>query len=422
VEAGFESIGHVPIRFHGQFLGSIHLADRRPDRFTPEIAGFIDSVASFMGEALHRFQVEESLLESEERFRSLFEKHDAMILLLCPTSGALVDANPAAAKFYGCAREKLRTLNLRDLGLTFPALPPFPQSQTWANSWKRFESPTRLGAAELRTVEVYSSPITVHRRALVFAIMHDMTERKFLERQVVEISEKERQRIGRDLHDSLGGHLTGVALLTKALAQLMAAEHSAQAPMAGEIVDDINKAVDMTRAISHGLCPIQPGAEGLIDGLHEFVVGVRQRTGVACRFRVQDSISIPDAVLASHLFRIVEEAVQNALRHAGPKRIEIGLRRTRGGLLLTIWNDGRPLPARLNLENGLGLRTMRFRANLVGGELELRRAEGGGTEVSCLVPDGQKAQEPPPAAAPPGGRAAGKRAARRSHAKRSKKP
>ncbi len=386
VEAAYESLALVPIRFHGRLLGAIHLADRRPDRFTSEVVGFINSVASIMGEALHRFRVEESLAESEERFRSMFEKHDAIMLLMDPVSGEIVDANPAAAEFYGCTREHLRTLNIRALGFRPPTGVPSKLPQAWTRSWRRIETPTRLAADVTRTVEVYSSPISLQQRSLVFAIMHDITERKLLERQIVEVSENERQRIGRDLHDSLGGHLTGLALLTKALAQMLEEQRQPQAPMAADIAATLNDAIAMTRAISHGLCPIEPGAQGLINGLHEFVQGIAQRTGVVCRFRVEGSVSIADDLVSSHLFRIVEEAAQNAVRHAKPKRIEVRLRHLRAGLLLTIWNDGRPLPANLDANKGLGLRTMRYRANLIGGDLELKPAADGGTVVSCLVP------------------------------------
>lgn len=413
VEAGFESLAHVPIRFHERVLGSIHLADRRPGRFTPEVTGFIDAVASFMGEALHRFQVEESLLESESRFRSLFEKHDAIMLLMDPASGEIVDANPAAAGFYGCSREHLRTLNVRELGFPPPAASRSKSPQAWARSWQRVETPTRVGAGAVRTVEVYSSPISLERRSLVFAIMHDVTERKLLERQIVEISENERQRIGRDLHDSLGGHLTGLALLTKALSQMLEEQQRPEATIAADIANTLNDAIAMTRAISHGLCPIEPDAHGLLNGLREYVLGIRQRTGVACHLRAEGNVALPDALVASHVFRIVEEAVQNAVRHAKPKRIEVRLRRERSGLRLTIWNDGRPLPAKLDINKGLGLRTMRYRANLIGGDLELKSAAGGGTVVSFLVPGGKPTQRQPRKAAPTPRRSGPPRAARR---------
>jgi len=121
-------------------------------------------------------------------------------------------------------------------------------------------------------------------------------------------------------------------------------------------------------------------------------------------------VFVADAVVATHLFRIVEEAVQNALRHAAPKRVRIRLRRTRAGLLLTIWNNGRPLPLRLDATRGLGLRTMRYRAALLGGDFDLRRVTGGGTMVSCLIPDLPKAalqrppEQPRPTSAPLGPR------------------
>jgi PAS domain S-box-containing protein len=397
VVQGYGSIAQVPIRFQGRLLGSIHLADFKPGRFTPEVIDFVESAAAVMGEALHRFDVEESLLESEERFRSRFEKHEAMMLLIDPASGVIIDANPAAALFYGRAREDLRKLSASDLG--FAPLAPFTsrQPQGCTHSWKRFETLTQLGSSAGRTVEVHASPITMHQRTVLFAIMHNITERKLLERQIVEISEQERQRIGRDLHDSLGGHLTGLTLLTRALSQSLAEQGLPQAPLAAEIMEELNRGVAMTRAISHGLCPIEPGEQGLMDGLLEFALGTTRRTGVACRFRMQGSVSIPDTVVAAHLFRIVEEAVQNALRHAKPRRIEIRLRQNRLGLLLVVWNDGRALPASVPADKGLGLRTMRYRANLVGGDLDLRRAAGGGTVVTCLLPSSKQTRRPPSA-------------------------
>jgi PAS domain S-box-containing protein len=385
----------APLHGRGQVTGAVvvwHDVTER-EALLQSVAKARDELELRVSERTAELEQTVTLLkESEERFRSLFDKHDAIMLLLDSASGQIVDANPAAAKFYDCAREHLRTLNVRDLGFTPPRATPSKQPQAWMHSRERFETPTRLSAGVTRTLEVYSSPISLQRRPVLFAIMHDVTERKLLERQIVEISEQERQRIGRDLHDSLGGQLTGLALLTKALAQMLARQRLSQAPMAAEIVDHLNKAVDMTRSISHGLCPIEPGEQGLLNGLHEFVMGIRQRTGVACRFRVKGRVAIPDAVVASHLYRIVEEAVQNALRHAKPQRIEIRLRRVRAGLLLTIWNDGRPLPATADVNKGLGLRTMRYRANLVGSDLELRRETGGATVVSCLVPDRDKPQ------------------------------
>ena len=108
LEAGYDSLAHAPIRYHGRLLGSIHLADPREDQFPPETVKFIESAAPLIGEALHRFQVEESLAESEQRFRSMFERHDAAMLLVDPEPGAIVDANPAAAAFYGYSGEDLR--------------------------------------------------------------------------------------------------------------------------------------------------------------------------------------------------------------------------------------------------------------------------------------------------------------------------
>ena len=115
VNAGYQSVAHAAVRYGEELIGTIHLADPRSGRFPVETVQFIESVAPLVGEAIHRFEIEEALQESEARFRSMFERHNAAMLLLEPESGALVDANPAAAAFYGHSREYLRTMNLADL-------------------------------------------------------------------------------------------------------------------------------------------------------------------------------------------------------------------------------------------------------------------------------------------------------------------
>jgi PAS domain S-box-containing protein len=317
----------------------------------------------------------------------MFEKHDAIMLLTDPSAGLIVDANPAAARFYQCPRERLQSMQFRDLGLDLPASVTSAPPPGQIAEWERFDTTTRLPDGSERHVELHSSVISVLGRRLVFSIMHNVTEQKRLQKQIVEAAEAERQRIGRDLHDSLGGHLTGVALMSKALAQTLADKGSAEAPVAEQIVSTIVEGLALARAIAHGLCPVGAGEFGLIRGLHELALNVRRHTGVACRVHASQRIRVDDPVVASHLFRIVEEAVQNALRHARARNIRIRLTRVRDGLALRVWNDGKPLPKEIDASKGIGLRIMRYRADMLGTHLELERVPGGGTAVSCLLPD-----------------------------------
>jgi len=386
LEARYESLAHTPIRHHGRLLGTIHLADPREDRFPADTIAFIESVAPLIGQALHRFQVEESLAESERRFRSMFERHDVPMLLVEPNSGAIEDANPAAAAFYGYFRELLRTMSVEDL-TALPRQTTAELRQRAHQEGRKHETlPQRLATGEVRTVEVHSSPIQIKGRWLLFSIIHDISERKRLEKQILDIGEAERQRIGQDLHDSLGGMLTGVALLSKALAQRLAATANTEAAVAEEVVRCLNESISQTRAIARGLFPAEIKQVGLAAVLAEFATETSARSGVSCCFRADKRALIRDASVARHVFRIVQEAVNNAIRHSEASHITIRLARTSGQIRLEIRDNGKGLPDRQAIGSGLGLRTMKYRADLIGAHFALKSANGRGTVVSCLLP------------------------------------
>ncbi len=386
LEVGYDSLAHAPIRYQGRLLGTIHLADPRADRFPPETVSFIESVAPLIGEALHRFEVEESLAESEERFRSMFERHDAAMLLVDPEPGAIEDANPAAAAFYGYPRERLRTMKVEDLCAVPPLTAESLRHRARGGSRGYVTFPHRLASGEVRTVEVHSSPVQVKGRCLLFSIIQDVTERKHLEKQILDIGEFERQRIGQDLHDSLGGMLTGAALLSKALAHQLAAKGLAQTDLAEEVVRCINDAISQARAISRGLFPAELSAVGLVAGLREFAAETAKRSGVSCRMHADAGVAVRDKSVASHLFRIVQEAVNNAIRHGEARHITIRLSRAGKQVLLEVRDDGKGLPPRGPKSNGLGLRTMKYRADVIGAQFALRPGGERGTVVSCLLP------------------------------------
>ena len=375
------------LRLQAKF-GSIHLADPRADRFTPEIVAFIESVAPLVGEALQRFEVEEALAESEQRFRSMFERHDAAMLLVDPESETIEDANPAAAAFYGYPRERLRNMGIEDLCATPPLTAASLRQRARQETRGYATFPHRLASGEIRTVEVHSSPVEVGGRRLLFAIIHDVTERKLLEKQILDIGESERQRIGQDLHDSLGGLLTGAALLSKALAHRLGAAAIAEASVAEEVVRCINDAIGQTRAISHGLCPAGLGAAGLVAGLSEFTAETTKRSGIPCHLQADKGVMIRDQSVASHLFRIVQEAVNNAIRHSGARHLTIRLAKAGDQVLLEVRDDGKGLPHHRPMGKGLGLRTMKYRADVIGAQFGVKSSEGRGTVVSCLLPFG----------------------------------
>jgi len=237
-----------------------------------------------------------------------------------------------------------------------------------------------------RAYQVFGYPFSdVDGAELVLELGIDITERKDLEEKVIMASEVERQRIGQDLHDGLGQNLTGLAFLSKALARKLRNISAPLADEASEIAGLINRAIGETRAIARGLCPVGMGGEGLMNALREMAVNVQSVFKLPCYFRCTEPIVFEDKAVASHLYFIAHEAVNNAVRHGKPKNILIALRRTDHSVTLSVQDDGCGLPENFDQKRGMGLNTMKHRASVIGAALSITRGEEGGTVVSCSL-------------------------------------
>ena len=214
----------------------------------------------------------------------------------------------------------------------------------------------------------------------------DVTERKELERQVTEAGEAERRSIGRDLHDSLGQRLTGLGLLVEALAKPSTDGSPDRAALTRQMLDLVRDSVAQVRAMSKGLDPVGLGGGGLAPALAELAEDVAKQGGPACTARCADGVAVVDDFAATHLYRIAQEAVNNAVRHAEAAAIDIALTADDGGIRLTVTDDGKGIEVRAGAAEGMGLRTMRYRASVLGGTLDITAGPGRGTKVTCFVP------------------------------------
>ena len=206
-----------------------------------------------------------------------------------------------------------------------------------------------------------------------------------LEREVLEISESERRRIGHDVHDSLGQQLTAASLATNALVGALKNSAPALAPRGEDIGRQIRDAISETRSLSHGLAPVALVADGLMAALNLLAENTSRRGGVKCIFECEKPVEVAGPEIAGHLYRIAQEAVNNALKHAAPSEIRIGLERRAEALLLEVEDDGEGFAENKSPNDGIGLRVMRYRARLLEGALEIGSAPAGGTRISCLV-------------------------------------
>jgi signal transduction histidine kinase len=222
--------------------------------------------------------------------------------------------------------------------------------------------------------------------ALVTRLAEREAEGVRLERVILETADREQRRIGEDLHDGPGQQLTAASLATNGLITALEAAAPALVPQAESLSRQLRESIAEVRALSHGLAPVALADEGLIHALHELAEATTRSTGVRCIFDCPLPVSAPDVALAGHVYRIAQEAVNNALKHAAPHEIRLGLERREDTLVLEVDDDGDGLPETLAAGGGIGLRVMRHRAKLIGGAFEIGSAPAGGTRIACYIP------------------------------------
>lgn len=223
----------------------------------------------------------------------------------------------------------------------------------------------------------------VHSRWFV----RDITRRVTLEREVLNASERERQRLGQDLHDDLCQQLTGIHFLSQALARNLTKVTGAPVADAEEITRLARNTVSLTRDLAHGLSPLQTDANGLMDGLRALVNQTAKVFRIDCHLECPAPVLIPDQTMSLHLYRIAQEAVGNAVKHGKATRIDIRLTAFDSQVKLVISDDGVGLIENNGQQPGIGLRLMQYRAHLIGGALKLQAGAHGGTEVVCAFRD-----------------------------------
>jgi two-component system CheB/CheR fusion protein len=248
-----------------------------------------------------------------------------------------------------------------------------------------------LGGRRLISWSTTVLPRTQGRQRRVIVTGIDIMERKQLEQAVLEIGNSEQRRIGQDLHDGLGQHLTGIAFMGKALEQKLAARSLAEAADAARIVELVNEGIHKTRDLARGLLPVLSDSLGLMSALQRWASEVEDLFGIACRFNCEDPVVVHNSSATNHLYRIAQEAVHNAIKHGHAAHITLYLGEQNGRGVLSIRDDGSGMKegdtGNGGAGGGMGLNIMRYRAGIIGGTLEVARRPGGGVIVTCVFPN-----------------------------------
>src|SRR5437899_1216724 len=213
------------------------------------------------------------------------------------------------------------------------------------------------------------------------ALKHEMAERERLDHEIAGVADRERRRLGQNLHDSLGQHLTGTALAAQVLREKLA--DRAEVEDADKVVRYIEEGIDLTRNLARGFFSPELEADGLNVALHGLAANISERFRVPCSFNGDDAVHVGDSTTATQLYHIAQEAVINAVKHANASKIDIDLARNGPKLTLAVSDDGCGFPQKIPDPPGLGLRLMAHGASLIGGKLAITRNQDGGTLVTC---------------------------------------
>lgn len=299
--------------------------------------------------------------------------------------------NPAAEKMFGYQSEQM-------LGQPLDKLLPQRMRHAHTAQVNKFgatgTTSRRMGAlgtiSGVRAdgtefpIEASISHVDNGGQRLFTVILRDITERKRLEAAVTAAAEDERGRIARDLHDGLGQQLGGALFLSDLLHRDLKKREAHERERAGQVHALVVEALNQARELARGLYPVPAEPDGLMTALQNLADRVARDRKLDCTFETNSAVLIPDPTIATHLYRIAQEAVNNALKHSGAARIEIRLARTGDRIELSVQDSGNGLPP-TKPTHGLGMQTMHHRADTIGAQLTLQNAPPGGAQMICSL-------------------------------------
>ena len=332
----------------------------------------------------------EALRTSEERYRHLVESALAVVWQMDPATARFTFVSQEAETLLGYPVS--RWLDEQDFWLNH--IHPDDRDKVSA-SLSRLSTAKRTREFECRMIASDGRIVWLRNMVNVIVeqgdalewigVMVDITERLLLERQVLKISDQERRRIGQDLHDGLGSHLTGVAMRCRGLARRREKGRSINKEEMDELANLVQEAITQARHLARGLSPVKLEKEGLKSALQDLAAAVEAQCGIHCTFTAASSSDHLDGSISTHLYRIAQEALNNAIRHAEATTLSMRLVMTPAALTLEVHDNGIGLPVDQDRSDGMGLRVMHYRAHMIGAQINVDSTPGKGTIITCTL-------------------------------------
>jgi PAS domain S-box-containing protein len=377
---GLRALAVVPVQHKGVVLGMLNLASYRYDEIPPRTRIGIELIASQAAGAIARIQAEESLRRSETQLRTIINSAP-IALLATDAKGTITFEDGQALKAMGAQPgEHVRRL-AQEVYSEFPSI---QHNIRRALEGEEFSSVLEFDST---VFECRYTPLrdSTRQPAGLIAVAIDVTDRVRLQREILEISDREQARIGQDIHDGLCQQLIGLAICANSLEQSLKGQRQSDAGTAQKICRLVDEAITEARGVCQGLYPIRLTTQGLPPALEELAAGITARHGISCQCEVANAGLRCDMPTATHLYRIAQEAANNAVKYSGARNISIRLAGQEGGLKLEVCDDGKwrqQVPTR---NSGMGMHIMNYRAQLLGGTFNCQGSETG-TLVSCWIP------------------------------------
>ncbi len=247
---------------------------------------------------------------------------------------------------------------------------------------RRKKSKAGLRKAQLR-LRAHITEGASELRSANEGLRREIQRRKGLEGEILEISDREQQRLGQELHDGLCQHLTAVAFMARAVALRLKNHRVIEVKDLEKISELVNEAAIDARNMARGLHAAEVDAARLLPALRDLVS--REIWKTPCRLELKTKLNLRDDAVASHVYRLLREAVINAHKHAQAKEIVVEISQSNGKIIFSVTDDGVGLPAGRNNSPGLGFHIMNSRARSLGGRLEIKRPQRGGTRVALYL-------------------------------------
>jgi PAS domain S-box-containing protein len=389
---GAERVCVIGITREGHLMAAAAILCQEKRTLVP--ATVVEAFAHQASVALQRRETEMALVESERRHRQLLEDLEEVVYEIGP-DGHVTYVSPASKRILGYSPSEVIGRPITDFMLPedAPAVCESVRHRYAKGNAETNEARVRTKSGRVRWIRATGKAMRAGSEvATIRGVAFDVTEERALQQRLNDAAAEEQRRIGHDLHDGLGQELAGISCLLTTVQQKLTERGLPEREDVAKVIRLLDDVRAQTRSLANLLIPVAGEAGGLARALERLAEHVEEAYGIACSVRVCEGVTAGNGATATYLYRIVQEAVSNAVRHGKADSVLISLCLRDGMCELTVADDGIGMPDGEKEPEGFGLKTISHRAQCMGGRAEIARGSNGGTLVRVCFPNSPAAE------------------------------